>query len=124
MYVDDLVLTGNDHEEITNITSLLDTQFKIKNLEDLTYFLGLKVPRNNQGLHICQRKYVLDLLHDTGRINSALMPTPMVHSSRFSSFKGTRLTDIETYAYRRLIGKLIYLTNTWPDIGFIVNNPS
>jgi len=124
VYVDDLVLTGNDHEEIAHITSLLDTQFKIKNLGDLTYFLGLEVARNSQGLHICQRKYMLDLLHDTGMINSAPMPTPMVYSSRLSSFAGTQLTDIETSAYRRLIDKLIYLTNTWLDIAFAVNNLS
>ena len=124
VYVDDLVLTGNNHEEITNITSLMDTQFKIKNLGDLTYFLGLEVARNSQGFHICRRKYMLDLFHDTGMINSAPMPTPMVHSSRLSSFDGTQLTDIETSAYRRLIGKLIYLTNTQPDIAFVVNNLS
>jgi len=57
-------------------------------------------------------------------INSAPMPTPMVHSSRLSSSAGTQLTDIETSAYRRLIGKLIYLTNTRPDIAFAVNNLS
>jgi len=124
VYADDLVLTKNDHEEIAHITSLLDTQFKIKNLGDLTYFLGLEVARNSQGLHICQRKYVLDLLYDTGMINSAPMPTPMVHSSRLSSSAGTQLTDIETSAYRRLIGKLIYLTNTRSDIAFVVNNLS
>jgi len=124
VYVDDLVLTRNDHEEIAHITSLLDTQFKIKNLGNLTYFLGLEVARNSQGLHICQRKYVLDLLHDTGMINSAPMPTPMVHSSRLSSSAGTQLTNIETSTYRRLIGKLIYLTNTRPDIAFVVNNLS
>jgi len=50
MYVDDLVFTGNDYEEINHITSLLDTRFKIKNLGDLTYFMDLGVARNNQGL--------------------------------------------------------------------------
>ncbi|XP_068498349.1 uncharacterized mitochondrial protein AtMg00240-like [Phaseolus vulgaris] len=48
----------------------------------------------------------------------------MVHSSRVSSSTGTQLTDIETSAYRRLIGKLIYLTNTRPDIVFMFNNLS
>jgi len=125
VYVDDFVLTRIDHKEITNITSLLDTQFKIKNPGDLTNFLGLEVARNSQGLHICQRKYVVDLLlHDTSMINSAPMSTPMVHSSRLSSSKSTRLTNIETSTYRRLIGKLIYVTNTRPDIAFVVNNLS
>jgi len=64
VYVDDLVLTGNNIEEINHITATLHQQFKIKNLRDLTYFLGLEVARNNSGLHLNQRKYVLDLLHE------------------------------------------------------------
>ena len=59
VYVDDIVLTGNDTEEIARITNLLDQQFKIKNLGDLTYFLGLKVARNSTGVHLWQRKYTL-----------------------------------------------------------------
>jgi len=45
VYVDDIVLTGNNSEEITHITTLLDQHFKIKNLGDLTYFLGFEVAR-------------------------------------------------------------------------------
>ena len=74
MYVDDIVLTGNDAEEISRITNLLDQHFKIKNLGDLTIFLGLKVAGNSTGIHLSQRKYTLDLLHDAGMLDCALMP--------------------------------------------------
>ena len=88
VYVDDIVLTGNDAEKISCITNMLDQQFKIKNLRDLTFFLGLEVACNSTGIHLCQRKYTLDLLHDVGMLDYAPMPTPMIHSSRLSPSQG------------------------------------
>jgi len=76
MYVDDLVLTGNNNEEIAHITKLLHHHFKIKNLGDLMFFLGLEVAQNSDGIHLSQRKYILDLLHETGMLDCALVSTP------------------------------------------------
>jgi len=104
VYVDDIVLTRNDHAEILNITNMLDQNFKIKNLGDLTYFLGLKVARNNSRIHLSQRKYTINLLHETGMQDCAPMPTPMTHSSHLSSIEGIPLNRDETSAYRKLIG--------------------
>ena len=103
---------------------MLDQNFKIKNLGDLTYFLGLKVARNNSRIHLSQRKYTINLLHETGMQDCAPMPTPMTHSSHLSSIEGIPLNRDETSAYRKLIGWLIYLTNTRPDIAFNINNLS
>ena len=118
------MLTSNDKVEILHITNLLDQHFKIKNLGALTYFLGLEVARNNFGIHLSQRKDTIDLLHETGMQNCAPMPTPMTHSSRLSITEGTPLNDDEASAYRKPIGRLIYLTNTRPDIAFSVHNLS
>lgn len=54
MYADDIVLTGNDLHEISRITALMDNTFKIKNLGDLKFFLGLEVARSTSGIHLCQ----------------------------------------------------------------------
>ncbi|WVZ17541.1 hypothetical protein V8G54_010523 [Vigna mungo] len=110
IYMDDIVLSGNNATEIQHITTSLDNLFHIKNLGDLTYFLGLD-----------QRKYTLDLVTEAGMLNCAPMPTPMAHSSRLTS-EGDLLNDEDASSYRRLIGRLIYLTNTRPDITFSVNN--
>ena len=92
IYVEDLVLiTSTDSEEITDITTTLNLHFKIKNLGNFTYFLGLEVACNNTGLHLNHRKYTLDLLHETNMLDSTPMPTLMTHSSRFSSEQGTKL---------------------------------
>ena len=70
VYVDDIVLSGNDLLEIKSIIQLLDEVFKIKDLGDLKFFLGFEVARSKQRINICQRKYVLDILHDADMLGS------------------------------------------------------
>ncbi|XP_014511752.1 uncharacterized protein LOC106770455 [Vigna radiata var. radiata] len=123
IYVDDIDIAGNNATKIQNITNSLYSLFHIKNLGDLTYFLGLEVARNNSGIHLSQRKYTLDLLTEAGMLNCAPMPSPMAHSSHLTS-QGDLLNDEDASSYRRLIDRLIYLTNTRPDITFSVNNLS
>jgi len=86
--------------------------------------LGLEIARNSSGLHLSQRKYTLDLFHETGMLDSAPVATPMTHTSRLSPDQGSPLDDDATSQYRRLLGCLIYLTNTRPDITFTVHNLS
>jgi len=99
------VLTGNDRAKILNIANMLDQTFKIKNLGDLTYFLGLEVARNSSRIYLSQRKYTIDLLHEMGMQDCAPMPTHMTHFSRLSSTKGIPLNEDETSAYHKLIGR-------------------
>ncbi|XP_072054345.1 uncharacterized mitochondrial protein AtMg00810-like [Arachis hypogaea] len=77
VYVDDLVLTGNDIDEINSIKQNLDDKFKIKDLGDLKYFLGMKVARSNSGIHIYQRKYTMDLLRNFGYLDCKPLSTPI-----------------------------------------------
>ncbi|WVZ13973.1 hypothetical protein V8G54_011539 [Vigna mungo] len=65
--------------------------------------------------------YTLDLLTEVGMLNCAPMPTPMAHSFLLT-IQGDQLNDEDASSYRRLIGRLIYLTNTRPDITFSINN--
>ncbi|WVZ11776.1 hypothetical protein V8G54_016306 [Vigna mungo] len=120
IYVDDILITGNDDGEIQHITNLLHSTFRIKNLGNLTYFLGLEVARNSKGIHLSQRKYTLDLLAETGLLDSSPVPTPMVPKQSTTNTVRS-LDDTDAASYRRLIGKLIYLTTTRPDITFAVN---
>ena len=124
VYVDDIILTGTNPMEISIITSLLHNFFHIKNLGDLTYFLGIEVAHNTTNIHLSQQKYILDLLKDVGMLGCASAPTPMLHNTKLSATKGIPLGDAKSTAYRRLIGRLIYLTNTHPDISFLVNHLS
>ena len=95
VYVDDIILTRNSIDAIHHITTLLDQTFKIKDLGILKFFLGLKVARSSRGIHLCQRKYTLDILADFGMLGSCPISTPTVYSTRLhaSAFQNSCFTS-------------------------------
>lgn len=68
VYVDDMVLTGDDPDEMKLLQIYLATEFKMKNLRQLKYFLGIKIARSGRGIYLSQRKYELDFLTETGML--------------------------------------------------------
>ncbi|XP_017416389.2 uncharacterized mitochondrial protein AtMg00810-like [Vigna angularis] len=119
VYVDDIVLTGNSMIEINCMKELLHKKFIIKNLGELKYFLGLEVARSKKGIHLCQRKYALDILEEIGMLGCKPSSTPFLSDTTSLYKEDSYLDDLGPY--RRLIGKLLYLTNTRPDLCFSVN---
>ena len=118
IYVDDLIVTGDDKEEIESLKTKLFQEFVMKNLGRLKYFLGIKVLRSNKGIFISQKKYVLDLLVETGMLDCKPIETPMVMNHGLQMHEGGELAD--RMQYQRLVGKLIYLAHTRPDIAYAV----
>ncbi|KAE8656802.1 ATP-dependent zinc metalloprotease FTSH 3 [Hibiscus syriacus] len=118
VYVDDIILTGDDEEEICNLKKLLNKEFETKDLGKLRYFLGMEVARSKEGLVINQRKYVIDLLKETSFLGCKPNDTLMEASLKFNKEDGS-LVDKEKF--QRLVEKLIYLSLTRPDIAFPVN---
>ena len=64
LYVDDMIITGNNDTAIRDLKHFLSTRFKIKNLGLLKYFLGVEIARSKSGISFCYRKYTLDILED------------------------------------------------------------
>ena len=118
VYVDDIVLTGDDDVGITKLKAHLHQQFQTKNLSPLKYFLGIEVARSKQGIYISQRKYTLDM-RETRLFGCKLTDTPKDSSIRLLS--GYREPFSDLGHYHRLVGKLHYLIVTCPDISFDVN---
>lgn len=116
VYVDDIILAGDSIDEFDRIKNVLDLAFKIKNLGKLKYFLGLEVAHSRLGITISQRKYCLDLLKDSGLLGCKPASTPLDTSIKLHSAAGTPYADIS--GYRRIVGKLLYLNTTRPDIAF------
>lgn len=119
-YVDDIIVTGNSITEIQTITALLDQTFKIKDLGNLKFFLGLEIARSARGIHLCQRKCVLDIIADSGMLGCRPASTLVDYSTRLQASSGTPLSGVSSSSYRCLVGRLIYLTNARPDISFAV----
>ena len=69
MYVDDIVITGSDQEGISKLKEYLFSRFQTKDLGKLKYFLGIEVAQSHSGIVISQRKYVLDILEETGLLD-------------------------------------------------------
>ena len=125
IYVDDIIITGSDKEGINSTKAFLKATFDIKDLGELKYFLGIEMCRSKEGLFLSQRKYTLDVLKEAGDLGGRTAKTPLE-----DGYKVMREGEIEdkTYGdvkhYRRMVGKLIYLTITRPDICFAVNQVS
>ncbi|KAB2620734.1 hypothetical protein D8674_037714 [Pyrus ussuriensis x Pyrus communis] len=117
-----MIITGNNHEAIQRLKQFLHHQFRIKDLGPLKYFLGIEVARSQQGISISQRKYVLDILDDVGLLGACPVDFPMEQDLKLRPTDGELLKD--PTRYRRIVGRLIYLTITRPDITFSVQNLS
>lgn len=77
VYVDDIIVTGNDEREKHELKLRLVKEFEIKELGKLKYFLGIEVAYSTKGIFISQQKYVTDLLIETGKIGCKPVSTPM-----------------------------------------------
>nr|KYP55651.1 Retrovirus-related Pol polyprotein from transposon TNT 1-94 [Cajanus cajan] len=118
VYVDDIVITGNDATTISQLKKHLFSQFQTKDLGHLRYFLGIEVAQSKEGIVISQRKYAIDILKETGMLDCKPIDSPMDPNQKLMADQGEPFTDPERY--RRLVGKLIYLTITRPDLSFAV----
>ena len=119
IYVDDMVVTGNDTIEMDRLQKQLATEFEMKDLGTLKYFLGIEVARGSEGIYLCQRKYILDLLAETGMLDCTPIDTPIEQNHRLAEYPDQVPTDKPRY--QRLVGRLIYLTHTRPDVAYAVS---
>ena len=110
VYVDDMIIIGDDSEEITRLQEQLASEFEMKNLGGLKYFLGIEVARSKRGIFLSQRKYILDLLTKVGLLNCKPTETPIIPNHKLGEYPNQVPTD--KGRYQRLVGKLIYFSHT------------
>jgi hypothetical protein len=117
VYVDDIIITRDDEVEISQLKNL-SKEFEVKDLGQLKYFLGIEVARSPKGIVPSQRKYVLDLLSDTGMLGCRAASTPIDQNDKLCANAGDTV-DMESY--QKLVGRLLYLCHTRPDISDAVS---
>ena len=114
-----MIIIGDDNEEIANLKNLLHSEFKVKDLRKLNYVLGMEIARCKSGTVISQRKYTLDLTKEIGKLGSRPTSTPLEKNRKHKVSKDD--PPINKESYQRLIGKLIYLSLTRPNIAYSVS---
>ncbi|KAH9752394.1 retrovirus-related pol polyprotein from transposon RE1 [Citrus sinensis] len=123
VYVDDMVVTGNDEEETEALQKYLSREFEMNDLGALKYFLGIEVSRSKGEIFLSQRKYALDLLYETGMTACQPIDTPIEEGLKFCITSDQ--VPVDKGRYQRLIGRLMYLSHTRPDLAYAlsVTNP-
>lgn len=122
VYVDDIVLTGNNVSSVNKFVACLNQKFSLKDLGPLHHFLGVEVIPTNSGLFLSQAKHVSDLLTQHHLDGAKEMITPMSATSNLVLHDGSQ--SIDPTSYRKLVGGLQYLSITRPDVSFAVNKLS
>ena len=119
LYVDDIIITGDDMQGIQDLKHFLGRQFKMKELGPLNYFLGLEVSSFADDYYLTQAKSTFDLISRASITDSKIVDTPIEYNCRLNSYDGESLSDATLY--RQLVGSLIYPTVTHPDISYVVH---
>ena len=106
IYVDDIIISYPSLHIVNSLKTFLHNKFKLKDLGDLKYFLGLEIPKSATDVALSQHNYTLQLLEDTSFL--ACKPTSVFMDPKLhiNSLEGDVLFDISHY--RRLIGRLLY----------------
>lgn len=114
VYVDDLIFASNNDEMSHEFSQNMSKEFEMSMIGEMYHFLGLQISQTRAGLCISQTKYLKDMLKKYGMEDCAPMSTPMTKNCKLSKDDDSPLVDA-TY-YRSMIGDLLYLTATRPDI--------
>ncbi|XP_060212085.1 uncharacterized mitochondrial protein AtMg00810-like [Lycium barbarum] len=122
VYVDDIILTGTDLAEISALKYSFHSQFKIKYLGSLHYFLGIEVLYTPQGVLLHQKKFIHDLLVQFNSSDCSPVMCPLELHEKFLTDMGELFPNPEEY--KCLVGNLNFLTHTRPDLCFVVQHLS
>jgi len=119
LYVDDLIFTGNDRTMCEEFKHSMMLHFDMSDLGKMSHFLGIEVKQYSNGIFICQRRYAQEVLSRFGMQDSNAVKNPMVPGTRLSKDTGEK--GVEETLFKQLVGSLMYLTATRPDLMYTVS---
>ena len=118
VYVDDLFVTGTSLEVINNFKTEMSSRFDMSDLGKLSYYLGIEVIQQNEGIVLNQRRYALKILEEAGMEDCNMVHTPMVNGLQLS--KSEHEKEVDATAFRKNVGCFRYLLHTRPDLSYSV----
>jgi hypothetical protein len=121
IYVDDIIIVSSTDAAVEALLNDLRSEFALKDLGMLNYFLGIEVKPSSDEIVLTQEKYTRDILRRIGMQDCKVMRTPLPTDKKLSLSDGDPLTSDDVTNYRSVVGALQYLTLTRPDISFSVN---
>ena len=116
IYVDDIIFGSTDEKLCKRFSKLMQSKFEMSMMGELNFFLGLQVKQTEEGIFINQAKYIKDLLKKYGMESASPMKTPIAPATKLDKDENGKSIDITQY--RGMIGSLLYLTASRPDIMF------
>lgn len=125
IYVDDLLIFTNNLESKKNIKEELNNKFKMKDLGDVSYCIGVHVERDRQNgiIYLDQKKYILEILNKFGMSDCKPVKTPMDINTKFKTSDDSKV--LNNIPYQEIIGCLLYITQiTRPDLCYVINTLS
>lgn len=122
VYVDDIIITGDNINVVQHIIKALQLKFMLKDLGQLDYFLGMEAKWTVDGLFLTQQKYIQDLLAKAQMADCKGLSTPATTKDRVSSHQGDTFSN--STLFRSIVGGLQYLSLTRPEVCFSVHKVS
>ncbi|RDX93350.1 hypothetical protein CR513_24401, partial [Mucuna pruriens] len=119
LYVNDPIFTGNDELMFAKFKSSMKHEFDMTNLDKMGYFLGLEVLQQLDGIFLCQKKYALEMLQRFEMDRSNSVHNPIIPGVKLTKDESNVKVD-KTY-YKQIVGSLMYLTSTRPDMMYMEN---
>ncbi|GKE26802.1 putative ribonuclease H-like domain-containing protein, partial [Tanacetum coccineum] len=121
VYVDDIIFGSTKKKLCTEFEKMMHKKFQMSSMGELTFFLGLQVKQKEDGIFVSQEKYVTEILKKFGFSDVKPANTPMeTHKPLLKDADGE---DVDERMYRSIIGSLMYLTSSRPDILYLKGQP-
>jgi hypothetical protein len=118
IYVNDIIFGGSSHTLLSGIQEMMEKEFQMSIMRELTFFLSIQAKQTKQGTFVHQAKYMKDMMKKFNMAELKPVSTPMSMATLLDLDENGELTDQREYM--SMIGSLLYLTVTRPDIQFIV----
>jgi hypothetical protein len=118
IYVDDLIIIGDNNVDISDLKKLLKQKFEMKDLGELRYFLSIEVIQSPKGIWLLQRQYALNKLPEYGMTGCKPISIRLEQNVKLNAYEGDLVE--ETTMYKCIVGSFIYMTITRPNLNYAV----